>query len=59
MALVGLGWSELDATAAVDDVVSGLEVPATSVPGLLRAALMRLGPQQQSSAGARRTAGAR
>lgn len=59
VALVGLGWSERDATAAVDDVVSGLEVPPTSVPALLRAALTRLGPQQPSSAGARRTAGAR
>ena len=59
VALVGLGWTERDARAAVDAVVEGLEVPPTSVPALLRAALTRLGPQQAASAGSRRASGAR
>ncbi|WP_423924169.1 Holliday junction branch migration protein RuvA [Frigoribacterium sp. 2-23] len=52
VALVGLGWSERDAQATVDDVVAsvGPETSAT-VPALLRAALTRLGPQR--SAGSR------
>jgi Holliday junction DNA helicase RuvA len=46
-ALVGLGWSEKEAQAAVDSVVAdrGPDV-AVSVPSLLRAALGHLGPQK-------------
>lgn len=49
VALVGLGWSERDAQAAIDDVLETADVQVTSaVPALLRATLTRLGPQKQS-----------
>lgn len=50
-ALIGLGWSERDATAAIDAVVEQDDASVTqTVPAFLRAALTRLGPQR---AGAR------
>ena len=56
VALVGLGWSERDAQATIDEVLVDAEPSvATAVPALLRAALTRLGPQKTASsqAGAR------
>ncbi|NIJ03708.1 Holliday junction branch migration protein RuvA [Frigoribacterium faeni] len=50
-ALVGLGWSEKEAQAAIDSVVAdrGPDV-AVAVPLLLRAALGHLGPQKSLGA---------
>lgn len=51
-ALVGLGWPERAATAAVDELIAELGADApTDVPALLRLALTRLGPARP---GARR-----
>jgi Holliday junction DNA helicase RuvA len=51
VALVGLGWNEREAQAAVDSVVAerGDDV-ASGVPQLLRAALGHLGPQKSRGA---------
>ena len=52
VALVGLGWSDREAQAAIDAVVADRgDAVAVAVPQLLRAALGHLGPQK--SAGAR------
>jgi Holliday junction DNA helicase RuvA len=52
VALVGLGWSEREAQAAIDAVVADRgDAVAVAVPQLLRASLGHLGPQR--SAGAR------
>lgn len=49
IALVGLGWSERDAQAAIDDVLEQGDVSVTTaVPAMLRATLTRLGPQKSS-----------
>lgn len=46
-ALVGLGWPERTASAAVSDLLDELgESAPTEVPALLRMALSRLGPQR-------------
>ncbi|HET8897096.1 MAG TPA: Holliday junction branch migration protein RuvA, partial [Protaetiibacter sp.] len=46
-ALVGLGWPERTAAAAVSDLLTELGDGApTDVPALLRLALSRLGPQR-------------
>lgn len=50
VALIGLGWSERDAQAAIDDVVDTADTSiTTAVPALLRAALTRLGPQRSGA----------
>ncbi|ROQ41064.1 Holliday junction DNA helicase subunit RuvA [Frondihabitans sp. PhB188] len=50
-ALIGLGWSERDAGAAIDAVLEDADPSVTgAVPALLRAALTRLGPQRAGSA---------
>ncbi|MBF4576493.1 Holliday junction branch migration protein RuvA [Frondihabitans sp. VKM Ac-2883] len=50
IALIGLGWSERDAQAAIDDVVDTADASVTTaVPALLRAALTRLGPQRSGA----------
>lgn len=47
VALIGLGWSERDAQAAIDDVLEDAEPSVSAaVPALLRATLTRLGPQR-------------
>jgi holliday junction DNA helicase RuvA len=59
IALVGLGWPERAAAAAVDDVLAELgdaaaEATQASVPALLRRALALLGPAAGQPAGAAR-----
>ncbi len=50
-ALVGLGWQERNATAAVDEVLeTASPADADSVPALLRLALAVLGPAQNRGA---------
>ncbi|WP_213814681.1 Holliday junction branch migration protein RuvA [Glaciihabitans sp. dw_435] len=49
VALVGLGWNEKVAGLAVEDAVSSAtETELAAVPALLRLALTKLGPAQQS-----------
>jgi holliday junction DNA helicase RuvA len=50
VALVGLGWNERAASAAVDEAMAGA-TPAEleAVPALLRLALTRLGPSQYAA----------
>ncbi|GAA4668652.1 Holliday junction branch migration protein RuvA [Frondihabitans cladoniiphilus] len=51
VALVGLGWSERDAQAAIDDVLEDADASVSSaVPALLRAVLTRLGPAARTGA---------
>ena len=48
-ALTGLGWSERVAAEAVDETMAAAsDAEAASVPALLRLALARLGPAQQT-----------
>ncbi|NEM90236.1 Holliday junction branch migration protein RuvA [Galbitalea soli] len=50
-ALVGLGWNERAAVAAVEEAVAGAtEAERGAVPALLRLALTRLGPAQPQPA---------
>jgi Holliday junction DNA helicase RuvA len=50
IALIGLGWSERDAQAAIDSVLDDADASVTTaVPALLRATLTRLGPQRSGA----------
>lgn len=49
-ALVGLGWSERAAAQAVEEVLGESDGDPGSVPAVLRLALAKLGPAQQTGA---------
>lgn len=50
VALVGLGWNERVAAKAVDDALAvATDIEAMAVPALLRLALTKLGPAQNSN----------